>query len=438
MSERYNCAVVPFLKYRHFNMKRILPVLFVVFAADLACATISYCEKGTPKEHSHFSSVGIDRARGVSVKARGPNGWATSTNDHPLVRWSSRMKGAELSIAIDIVPVEKEKTDLYVEWIREGRIEGDSAQMDVGDGWRETTNGVRQLGNVKAVTADFLDGEHKCRRRFHAIPAEHDRIVLVDFSVRSGESPVRMAGDAKEDAKSEELFHGLQKLFSNGFEVNNPKGQPGTRTSSTAWFVSPRHLVTCAHCAEGWMHFWYYGESGKRVKLRLVDRDGENDLALLELEDAKRTADVYLKVARQTPRVAEKVWTLGYSLPQLLGRQIVYGEGVVTGNAGYRGDKRQFMISAPIRPGLSGGPVFTERGGVCGVMSASMTDGEQALQGHPSPESNWAVRADRLRALLERNGVPFAEECDADGGQDRVSAVEKSLKAVVYLHAGAE
>lgn len=419
-------------------MKRILFALSVVFLAELAYAEISYCEKGTPKEHSHFSSEGIDRARGVSVKARGPSGWNTVTNDHPLVRWSSRVKGVDLSIAIDIVPVDKDREDLYIGWIKAGRIEGDSAQMDVGDGWSETTNGVRHIGNVKAVTADFLDGEHRCRRRFHAIPAEHGRLVLVDFSVRAAESPMRMAGDAKENAKSGEFFRSLQNLFSEEFEVNNPKGQPGTRTSSTAWFVSPRHLVTCAHCAEGWMHFWYDDEDGKRVKLRLVDRDGENDLALLELEDRKRTANVYLKVARQTPRVAEKVWTLGYSLPQLLGRQIVYGEGVVTGNAGYRGDESQFMISAPIRPGLSGGPVFTNCGGVCGVMAASMTDGEQALQGHPSPESNWAVRTGPLRALLERNGVAFAEECDSDCGQDRVNAVEKASRAIVYLHAGAE
>lgn len=426
------------------SKKVIFAAIAAVAAMGGANADVSYCDRGSASEHSHFSSEGIERAEGVGVKARGPDGWETVTNDHPLVRWVKRSKdhaisrlvkrakNAELSIAIDIVPADRERADLYVKWIQDGKVEGESAQMDTGSEWRETTNGVARIGNVKAVTADFVREGQSRWRRLHAIPTEHDRMVLVDFSVR-------VPGDTNDVGRmvAEDPSLRMPKRFLDEFRVDNPRGQPGTRTTGTAWFVSPVHLVTCGHCAEAWMDFWYEDEDGNRTCFKLVDRDGENDLALLELADEDGERHDFLPVARQTPRMAEKVWTLGYPLPQLLGRQLVYGEGVVTGKAGFKGDESQFMVSAPIRPGLSGGPVFSERGGVCGVMAASMTAEQPALQGHPSPESNWAVRTEPLRALLERNAVPFAEEPGEPGAQDRAQAVETAAKAVVLLFAGA-
>ena len=54
----------------------------------------------------------------------------------------------------------------------------------------------------------------------------------------------------------------------------------------------------------------------------------------------------------------EITWTLGYPLPSFLGETVKYGEGVVTSHEGFRGDAQRFSVSAPIRPGSSGGPVF--------------------------------------------------------------------------------
>lgn len=217
-------------------------------------------------------------------------------------------------------------------------------------------------------------------------------------------------------------------------------------STATAWFVTPTNAVTCAHCvkeevcphcgAAKQKEFWFEDASGRCVNLRMAGLDGKADIALLEVADSDWRSPVCLSVATNIPRHAEKVWTLGYPIPYMLGTTIKYGEGVVRAHEGLHGNEKQFSVTAPIRPGLSGGPVFDCGGKVCGVMNATLK-AKLVMQktGHVSPESNFAVKVGYLRALLEKHGIRCDEAEASALPENRADAVETASQAVVLFHA---
>ena len=408
-------------------MKKLFAILFAAVLSSAIFGEIRYCEKGTKKEHSHFSSHDVPSAKGVRVKQKGPVGYSCKTNDHPLVVWSRSFNDWRVDFAIDVRPIDKEKSDLYVKWINTEQIKGESAQMPIGGDWKEEAHSVMTIGNVTAVAADMTSEKRHAWRHLSAIPAEGGMVVLVDFCVQAGS-----VAAAKKHATEgcNEIAHALSE-----FELLNPLGKKVSKSTATAWFVTPTHLVTCAHCVKDEEKFWFMDAKDQRVDLKLVGRDEKHDVALLEVADPKWRSPVSLSVAREIPRLAENVWTLGYPIPKMLGRTVKYGEGVVSAHEGLQGDAKEFSVTAPIRPGASGGPLFDASGRVCGIMSSTLK--AQLLMkshGHVAPESNFAVKVKYVRDLLKKHGVS-CEEAEAHPlPKNRADAVETAVKAVVLLN----
>lgn len=402
-------------------VERVALTAVCAAACTSALAEISYCDKGTPSEHSHFSSRDIPHAEGVVVTAKCPNGFTCQTNDHPLVRWTKTFPDARVSYSIDIVPVEKKRADRYLDWIKAQKISGGDAQIDAGAGWTETDCCVFNLGSAKAVAVDFACVEKNMWRRYFAIPAPQGKLVVVDFAVQ-----------AKSVAAAQNLGENILPSVFEEFTFANPLGQRGLSVSYTGWFVTPSNIVTCAHCTEAPYRNWFTDEKGKEVELKLVAQDTEHDIALLALADPADANAVVLPVATRSPRLAEQVWTLGYPMPGFLGDGVKYGEGVVSARVGQNGSLDQFTVTAPIRPGASGGPVFDAAGCVCGLMNAAPKVRDMiASEGYVSPESNWVVKAEPLCAFLKENGVPFRDRPLLPAA--RPDAVEQATKAVVFV-----
>ena len=412
-------------------MKTRASIVILLSAALFSVAAFGkvwYCEKGRENEHSHFSSEDIPSANGVRVKQKGPVGYSCTTNVHPLVVWSRPFDGGEVRFAIDVQPIEKEKSDLYVKWIEAGRIKGDSADMPIGGDWTEKANAVMSIGNVTAVAADLSSEKERAWRHLSAIPAKGGMVVLVDFRVRaeSAEAAEKHAGGGCDE---------INRALSD-FELLDPLVEKVQKSSATAWFVTPTNVVTCAHCLRGNKRFWFVDENGKSIYLKPVGADEKRDVALLEVVDPGWRSSAVLSVSPKVPRRAEKVWTLGYPFPHLLGETVKYGEGVVSSHEGFYGDEDKFSVTAPIRPGLSGGPVLDESGKVCGIMDATLKAQLVLTQsGHVSPESNFAVKVEHVRALLEKHGVPCKGTDPGIKTADRADDVEAAARAVVLFRA---
>ncbi len=402
--------------------KRVAWVAVWAAAGFPARAEVTYCDTGTSAAHSHFSSRDIPSAAGVLVKAKCPDGFTCRTNDHPLVCWTKTFPDARVSYSIDIVPVEKKRAERYLAWIEAREIAGGDAQFAVGEEWTGTDSFIFNLGGVKAVAADFACAAKNMWRRYFAIPAPQGKLVVIDFTVQAGNV-------AAAESFGEDL---LPSVFEE-FTFANPLGQRGLAVSYTGWFVTPSNVVTCAHCTEAPFRNWFRNPKGRKVELELVAHDTEHDLALLALVDPADANGVVLPVATQSPRLAERVWTLGYPLAESLGEAVTYGEGVVSARVGQFGSRDQFTMTAPIRPGASGGPVFNAAGCVCGLMEAAPKAQDLlASTGYVSPEANWVVKAEPLSAFLKKNGVPFRTQPLLPVA--RPDAAEQAAKAVVFVH----
>lgn len=415
----------------NIRMKTRASIVILLSAALFSVAAsgkVWHCEKGQESEHSHFSSEDVPSANGVRVKQKGPVGYACTTNVHPLVVWSRPFDGGEVRFAIDIQPIEQEKADLYVKWIKAGRIKGDSAEMPIGGGWKEKANAVMSIGNVTAVAADLSSEEERAWRHLSAIPAKGGMVVLVDFRVQAESAE---AAEKHADEGCNEINRALSD-----FELLDPLVEKVQKSTATAWFVTPTNVVTCAHCIRGSKRFWFVDENGKNIYLKPVGADERHDVALLKVADPEWRSSGVLSVSSRVPRRAEKVWTLGYPLPQMLGETVKYGEGVVSSHEGFNGDEDNFSVTAPIRPGLSGGPVLDEAGKVCGIMDATLK-AQMVLRknGHVSPESNFAVKVEHVRALLEKHGVPCEGADPGIQAGSRADAVEAAARAVVLFFA---
>ena len=107
----------------------------------------------------------------------------------------------------------------------------------------------------------------------------------------------------------------------------------------------------------------------------------------------------------------------------------------MSAHEGMQGDAKEFSVTAPIRPGSSGGPVFDASGRVCGIMSSTLkAQLILKLHGHVAPESNFAVKVQYVRDLLKKHGVSCEEAEARPLPKGRADAVEAATKAVILLN----
>ncbi len=115
-------------------------------------------------------------------------------------------------------------------------------------------------------------------------------------------------------------------------------------------------ILTCAHLFDYRVGSIEVTFAGRRpIPAEFVDKDPDNDLALLSVEPDPRWPAAAL--AAHGPRRGELLWQIGY--PHGQGPRVQTGRCVQVGEqtrAGWR-----------LQPGDSGGGIFNERGELCGV-----------------------------------------------------------------------
>ena len=88
---------------------------------------------------------------------------------------------------------------------------------------------------------------------------------------------------------------------------------------------------------------------------------------------------------------------------------------------------REFMVvTTPIQPGNSGGPLLSQEGGVLGIVVASLNPILIARMTGTLPQNvNFALKEMAITAVLEDRGVPF----DSGAGSGELGTVELAKKA---------
>lgn len=127
------------------------------------------------------------------------------------------------------------------------------------------------------------------------------------------------------------------------------------------------YVVTNAHVLKG-KKVVVVNNSGQELAAEILYVDKNMDLALLAIKDEEYKQPKKLPFSLgKNAELGEEVFTLGYPRAD---NDIVYGKGYLSAQSGFDGDSNTYQVQISANPGISGSPVFNEKGQLVGVVSA--------------------------------------------------------------------
>ncbi|WP_422378083.1 trypsin-like peptidase domain-containing protein [Roseibium sp.] len=189
-------------------------------------------------------------------------------------------------------------------------------------------------------------------------------------------------------------------------EQTDPPGQvykkPAGSSSGSGYVLTKEgHIGTNAHVVSecSYLDVPGYGTA------TLVQADLVNDLAIIQLD--RKHADHVVKFRAKQPILrGEEIFVLGYPFAQLLDNNLNFTHGIVSSLAGVQGDIRHFMVSAPVQPGNSGGPVLDRTGALIGTVVSRLDKFKTLRVAGDLPENiNFAIRGRLMATFMESLGL---------------------------------
>jgi S1-C subfamily serine protease len=201
----------------------------------------------------------------------------------------------------------------------------------------------------------------------------------------------------------------------------------------TGWLGPKGYLITANHVVEGATKL-ELAYDGKVVgEAELVVADPTNDIAILKpkLPQAGRP---FIAFEPASAKLGERVFTLGYPAPDMLGMALKMTSGEVSamsGNdvaSGRMDDARFLQVSMPIHSGNSGGPVIDSQGRAVGIVISKMfkTGDDEMAQ-----NVNYALKIGYVRSLMAE--LPALGTPPAATPRPSLSALVAELQGSVFL-----
>lgn len=197
----------------------------------------------------------------------------------------------------------------------------------------------------------------------------------------------------------------------------------GFIVNGNGFIVTAYHVVSEAKSILIELH------DGSRFTAKLIKVSRQNDLATLKIN---KSTPNYLELEESgNVHVGDRVFTLGYPVIELLGKEPKYTEGTISSLSGIAGESALMQISVPIQPGNSGGPLVNEKGKVVGVITATAAvSAFFKITGTLPQNVNWAINVDYARPLFEK---PAAKKTIALGRSNIVEHTRKSLCMIMAI-----
>jgi S1-C subfamily serine protease len=199
-----------------------------------------------------------------------------------------------------------------------------------------------------------------------------------------------------------------------------PSGNTGTGFAIT----SNGFIVTAYHVVENATNIQVRFPSGRWVLAKPLKLSRTTDIAILKT-DVTTSAHLYLADMTRVKQ-GQRVFTLGYPVPGVLGEQVKYTEGVISSLSGLQGEDSLMQITVPVQPGNSGGPLVNEAGEVVGIITSSAAiTAFFRITGTLPQNVNWAVKGNYILSLL--NDKPKVEN------RDQPPDIVEMVKSAVVL-----
>ncbi len=151
---------------------------------------------------------------------------------------------------------------------------------------------------------------------------------------------------------------------------------------------------------EGRNHIILIRQDGVKIPATVAAHDASNDLALLEVKDTG-LLPAALPLSSRPAALGERIVTIGYPHPDLLGVKPKLTEGVVNSTSGLGDDPRALQISVPIQAGNSGGPLVNMEGKVVGIVTSKVNAVKMFKWTGDLPQNiNYGIKISYLQGLL--------------------------------------
>jgi S1-C subfamily serine protease len=144
----------------------------------------------------------------------------------------------------------------------------------------------------------------------------------------------------------------------------------------------------------------------RQYSAKIVLKDVNNDIAFLKIdnfyyEDIFKTQIPFTIQYSSSTKISDEVYTLGYPLGDVLGNTAKYSSGTINSLMGINGDPRTFLISNPVQPGNSGGPLFNKNGKFVGIVMSSLNAEYFFNEAGVIPQNvNFAIKSDYLLNIM--------------------------------------
>ena len=152
-------------------------------------------------------------------------------------------------------------------------------------------------------------------------------------------------------------------------------------------------ILTCHHNINASEEVQIIFSNGIRTTAKVLRKDPEYDLALLQLTDIEASPLYLAGNAQLEP--GEEAWVIGTPASTDLGQSV--SRGIVSGNRTIE-DKDYIQTDASINPGNSGGPLLNAQGRIIGMVNAKVIGNGVEGLGFAIPT---AIIMERLKLVVE-------------------------------------
>jgi hypothetical protein len=139
-------------------------------------------------------------------------------------------------------------------------------------------------------------------------------------------------------------------------------------------------------------------------------------------------ADYLTLAGAESLAAGERVFTIGFPAPEILGSEPKFTEGTISSLTGPGGDDAFLQMSVPVQPGNSGGPLVNHAGLVVGVVDSTMGSRAFEAQTGALPQNiNWAVKGTYAALLLGGDAPTPLPPTTREGAIERTQAAVCSV-----------
>jgi len=316
--------------------------------------------------------------------------------------------------------------------------------------WESCLHAVRETKRVEGTTYGLAWARTQCSqgRRFATggritVNEAHDYYEAVRLEIRmasvSQEALEKIRGDvigaafSLRDWRFPTLANDLESQYRSARErgavADVPETRPRIETGTGTCFAARPDgvLITAYHVVKDAESIRVHLADGTVTDAKIRTFSAGTDLAVLRIDPP--TPDFLPLAPAGSVGVGDQVFTMGYPVTDVLGKEPKFTDGAVSALSGVGGEASLLQISVPVQPGNSGGPLVNDRGEVVGIVTSSAAVRIfLAVTGTLPQNVNWAVKAEYVRPLFN---APTVKSVSVN----REEAVQRVGRAICMVEA---